>query len=94
MSKLSSDQSALICEHIFNKLRDVKLVIYETDGALELLCGESDHDGGNSYYWVCIGHVFFDDPTLRHIPAIPIGCEAERSRKGSEWLITALSPDC
>ena len=77
-----------ICGHIFRDERPVLLVIHETDGDWQLLCG-GDHDVGETPHVVGVGHLLDRDPSLQELADLPLGWEAERESADASWQRTA-----
>jgi hypothetical protein len=56
------------------------------------LCGDL-HSDGEDYHVVGVEHLLERDPSLRDIPDMTGGFEAERAGIGSNWLSRELRDD-
>lgn len=75
----------LACVHVQQGTRPVALVIRDDDW--QFLCGETDHDEREGWTYVHFAHVLDGNSTLREMPALADGEQAERSPTQREWKI-------
>jgi hypothetical protein len=81
----------LVCQHVFDDTSPVLLVARE-DGEWICVCGGL-HSDVERFYAVGINHLVDRDPTLRSLPHLDEGYEAERDTLGGEWRVSPLSSE-
>jgi hypothetical protein len=87
-SELMTETTAIVCEHVFNAERDIKVVIRHRDGVWQLVCGEHDHpeDCGN-FEVVGLEHLIERQPNLIEVADLGRGRLAEQGVDG--WTLVA-----
>lgn len=88
---MKKEYPVYICNHIFDKTRDVLLVCKE-DGDLQFLCGQGDHNSDDVHV-VGLNHLIERDPSLKEVLDIDEGFEAERDKINGEWSISRIDVD-
>ena len=79
-----------ICEHVFANTRPIKLVVYDNDGELCLLCGLDDHDWeANRPRVVGLGHLIDRHEGIKDIDFLP-NFEAQLM-EDNQWVILPMS---
>lgn len=87
-----SNLAVYVCNHVFEKTREIKLVAHEYGGDWQFLCGEEDHDGQDVHV-VGVGHLTGRDKTLYQVEDLPEGWEAERNDSNSPWVRTQFDDE-
>ncbi len=77
---------AIICNHVADNSRTVKLVVRHSDSGWSFMCGEYDHDAKDAVV-VHATHIFECQPNLLELMTLKPGMLAELD--GSKWLQTA-----
>ena len=76
----------MVCQHIFDQSRPIKLVMRDQESMLLMLCGEEDHDWDNHRPRVVgIGHLLERDTRIGELE-IEAGYEA--NLVNSTWMIS------
>jgi len=83
-----TETTAIVCAHVFNAMREIKVVIQHSDGAWQLVCGEHDHPVDCSdFETVGLEHLLARQPNLDEVRDLRRGWLAERSPEG--WDLAA-----
>lgn len=85
------DYGAICCSHVFSEQRDVLLVVRNTDGGWQFLCGDEDSDCRAHH--VGVGHLLTRDATLREMALLEPGSGAERPDARSSWTHFVLEDE-
>jgi hypothetical protein len=88
---MTEETRGIVCSHVFADTRPVLLVARE-DGEWMFLCGDRHRDG-EDYHVVGLGHLIGRDPSLRRLPILSDGFEAERTTVGGNWDVRVLADD-
>jgi hypothetical protein len=84
-----SSLGVFCCGHVFRNERPVKLVIYE-GGDWQFMCGGNDHKEANDGFYIHVGHLISQDPSLNEISDLSADSEAERHEPGALWIRSAI----
>jgi hypothetical protein len=76
---------AIICSHVSDEARPVKLVVRHSDGGWSFMCGEYDHDIKDAVV-VHAAHIFERHTNLEELRNLKTGLLAELG--GDEWVLT------
>ena len=76
---------AIVCEHIANKQRPVKLVFHNTDYSWEFMCGHDDHTDFNKAQILPLEEILNQDISLKALRDLPINCTAEINSETGNW---------
>ena len=41
--RFPSNKACLVCEHVFDKARDIEIIVHDFDGWIQCLCGDTNH---------------------------------------------------
>lgn len=88
---MTQEIRCIVCSHVFADTRPVLLVARE-DGEWMFLCGDL-HSDGEDYHVVGVEHLVERDSSLRDIPALNDGFEAERAGIGGRWVLGEVADD-
>lgn len=81
--KFRGDYGVYCCPHVFNNERPILLVIRETDGEWQFLCGENDDI--DECHHVGVGHLLERDSKLEKMADLAKATGAERKKNGDDW---------
>ena len=87
----SPDKECLICEHVFDRSAEPVIVAHDTDGWLQALCGEEDHDADQSRI-VALSEIIDRLPKASELPVLNPGECAERTADGS-WQVFSIDDE-
>ena len=76
--------AAFVCSHVFSAAAPVRLVVHESDGDWQFLCGQ-EHAEDELPHVVGIGHLQERDATLTQVVDLEPGWEAYRAGMESGW---------
>jgi hypothetical protein len=76
---------AIVCEHIANKQRPVKLVFHNIDYSWEFMCGHADHTDFNKAQIIPLDDLLNQNQSLQVLKDLPINCTAEINSETGEW---------
>lgn len=82
------DLGAVVCCHVFNGERSIRLVIHEDDGGWSFYCGEADHstdEDTQDYRWISVGVLMDRDLRIIDTADLRRGFEAERESLSHPW---------
>ena len=82
------DLGAVVCCHVFNGDRSIRLVIHEDDGGWSFYCGEADHSTDDDplvYRWISVGVLMDRDQSIVDTADLKRGFEAERESPSHPW---------
>ena len=83
------DLGIVVCKHLIEDGREVRLVTHYADGDWAFSCGETDHaeagDNEGVYRLIHIGHILSEDTSLEDVADLLPGWSAERGRRGETW---------
>jgi len=85
--KKSKEFGVIVCEHILDNSRVVKLVVHNYDSIWEFMCGESDHLDYKKSKVIGINHLIDRDSSLSELKKLPIGHFAEKKEFDDDWEI-------
>ncbi len=95
-SGLPYETKSYVCNHIFDRTRDV-LYVTHSDADWCFLCGGDDHPQGDhvplAFFVVGMGHVIDHDPSLVEVLDLGVNEEAERVAAGSNWVRGPMEPE-
>lgn len=91
LGDLSPKLETYICEHVFRAERDVKLIAFNRDGTLQMLCGENHDWTLESGRLVCAGHLLDRHPALKDLDMAP-GHGADLTEAGI-WRVRPFKPE-
>ena len=79
---------ALVCEHILQAERSIKLVVHHSDGMWQFACGDYDHaTDAAGVGGVCIAHLIDRQPDVQSCLDLEPGFLAELA--SGEWTRSA-----
>ena len=88
-----SDLGCVVCHHIFNGVRPVRLVVHEFDGSWGFYCGGVDHsqdETSQDFKWMRVAVLLERDKTVAVMAGLSRGEEAERIEVGKIWNISKI----
>ena len=82
-----TEETAVVCAHIFNAERPVTVVVHHSDGVWQLVCGGVDlPDVCSNFEVVGLDHLFDRQDNLFEVRDLQRGCMAEL--EDGRWEIT------
>ena len=85
MTDESKVLNAIVCEHIANKQRPVKLVFHNYDYSWEFMCGHADHTDFKKAQIIPLDNLLDQDKSLLVLKDLPINCIAEINSETGDW---------
>lgn len=86
-------EHAIICRHCLDDGKPILLIIHDTDGSWQFLCGGSNHDTADQGALICRKCLFERDASLEGIEILPAGHEAYRTTgEDRSWQVEQLPP--
>jgi hypothetical protein len=82
----ATDKGCFACKHVKDGA-PVLLFVHETDGDLQFMCGEADHDFETQCLFLHASHVLDWQPDLLSLPIVDFGYMAERTDPKSPWVV-------
>lgn len=92
-SSFPEELGCVVCRHVFEGTRPVKLAAHELDGSWGFYCGDVDHsqdEDTEDYKWMKVGILIDRDVSISDLSSLPRGEEAERKRVGESWIVTKI----
>jgi hypothetical protein len=89
ISAQPANRAIYVCQHVFDRSRDMNFVYCDVDGDIQITCNGSDDDLSNAQeiHVIGLGHLTARDPTLLDIPELHSGAWAERSESDRRWRV-------
>lgn len=83
----------IVCGHVFRKERQVGLVLHDSDGIWQFVCGQTDHpEDCGDFAPVGVEHLLERQAGLDGLLTLERGWIAERADAG-EWKISPDEPE-
>lgn len=90
-SVFPAELGCVVCRHVFEGTRPVKLAAHELDGSWGFYCGDVDHsqdENTEDYKWMKVGLLIDRDDSISDLSSLSRGEEAERKEVGKPWVVT------
>ncbi len=81
--RFPSNKAVLICEHVFEKEVEPKIVVHDFDGWLQCMCGDCKPNPSTSQI-VGLSHIVHRMPSIEELPTLDFGHYAIKSEVG--WI--------
>jgi len=91
MKKFKHDYGVFICKHVFKNKSSVDLVIRDSDGHWQFLCGKDSKKDLDECHLVGVEHLLKFDPTLEIMVELKPSEGAERSNSKYGWEFFELN---
>jgi hypothetical protein len=87
-----TDDICLVCPHVLDDERPVRVLIHHGDGTWQAVCGESDHATDfNDFQTVCVRHLFDRQKNLLECEAM--GQDYIAEWEGGRWKVSCFQED-
>jgi hypothetical protein len=84
MNKIK-EPGVIVCEHVIDNIRPIKMIVHNHDETWEFMCGEIDHHDFIDSNVVGLNHLIKFDQSILPVKKLPVGCIAERERVDCDW---------
>lgn len=85
------DYGVYVCGHVFREARPTLLVIRDSDGSWQFLCGQDGCIEEEDAHVVGVGHLLERDPTLEKSAELEPSQYFERQSSSSSWVLGNIS---
>ena len=93
MRAFRNDYAVFLCDHVFQRADPVTLVVRDSDGDWQFLCGVDGCVESSTCHTVGVGHLIGQDSTLASAAQLEPGQFLERASPNQPWVLGTLEDE-